>query len=72
MFIKEIYLSNKARSTTRHTFTKERKLPDKRGRQGPLGPPLIPLLLCSYPAFIPFGLIIDRWQTPAPGLTDLN
>ena len=33
MFIKEIhvYLSNKARSTIRHTFTKERELSAKRG-----------------------------------------
>ena len=39
MFVKEnIYLSNKARSTTRRTFTKEKKLPDKRGGGEPPGP----------------------------------
>ena len=36
MFVKEnIYLSNKARSTTRRTFTKGKKLPDKRGGEPP-------------------------------------
>ena len=36
MFVKEnIYLSNKARSTIRRTFTKEKKFPDKRGGEPP-------------------------------------
>ena len=40
MFVKEnIYLSNKARSTIRRTFTKEKKFPDKRDGGGePPGP----------------------------------
>ena len=29
--LKKIYLSNKVRSTIRHTFTKEKNFPDKRG-----------------------------------------
>ena len=40
MFVKEnIYLSNKARSTIRRTFTKEKKFPDERGRGGGAEPP---------------------------------
>ena len=46
MFIKEIhvYLSNKARSTIQHTFTKEKEFPDKRGGRCPPGPTLNPPL----------------------------
>ena len=45
MFIKEIhvYSSNKARSTIRHTFTKEKEFPDKKGGgSAPWAQPLIP------------------------------
>ena len=41
--LKKIYLSNKARSTIRHTFTKE-KFSDNSGSRGPLGPSLNPPL----------------------------
>ena len=33
-----MYLSNKARSTIRHTFTKEKKIPTPNGGPGPPGP----------------------------------
>ena len=46
MFIKEIYLSDKARSTIRHTFTRGKK--NSRTKEGagppPPGPPLNPPL----------------------------
>ena len=40
--LKKIYLSNKARSTIRHAFTKGKNFPDKREARCPLGPPLNP------------------------------
>ena len=45
MFIKEIYLSDKARSTIRRTLTRGKKNPgQKRGPAPPPGPPLNPPL----------------------------
>ena len=41
----EIYLGNKARSTIRHKFTKEKNSQTKGGERGPLGPPLNPPFL---------------------------
>ena len=43
----KIYLSNEAQSTILHTFTKEKKFPDKRGGRGALGPPLNPTLVLN-------------------------
>ena len=38
MFIKEVYLSDKARSTIRTRLQEEKKFPDKRGGRPPPGP----------------------------------
>ena len=38
VFLKKIYLSNKAQSTILHMFTKEKKFPDKRGGRPPSNP----------------------------------
>ena len=67
MIIKENIFKQQSSKYHPTRVYKRKKIPGQKGGgggQGPLGPPLIPLLLCSYPAFIPFGLIIDCRQTP--------